>query len=299
MNPAGLFLACLAPTTRRVAEGDLRTIAGYALPYAQGDVANLDWHLVTPADAARARGALADRYAPTTANRMLANLRGVVKACWQHGALTFERHLRVLAALPPVRGSRLTKGRSLTFDQLGLVLDAAGGYEERALVALAAGAGLRRAELAGLTWDRCSPTGDGTWYVRVLGKGNKERRLRVPAWAGSALSKWRARCDAREHVFQWRDGRAIFAVVAAASKRAGVGPVAPHDLRRTFAGLALSTGVGVADLRRMMGHASIATTVKYDRRADDTVLEESSRLDGLTRRNKNGSPGGESDGSSS
>ena len=291
MTPAALFLAGLAPSTRRVAEGDLRTIAGYAIPYAQGDVETLAWHELTPGDAARTRAALAGRYAPTTANRMLANLRGVVRSCWAHGALSFERHLQVLAALPLVRGSRLGRGRALAFEQVELLLGAAKGHEERALLALAAGAGLRRAELAALTWDRCSPTGDGTWYVRTLGKGNKERRPRVPSWAGAALSRWRARSPDRPYVFRWRSGEGVWRVVAAAAARAGVGQLSPHDLRRTFASLALTSGIGIEDLRVMMGHASISTTVKYDKRRAADVMEAASKLDGLTRRGGKGKNG--------
>jgi integrase len=48
---------------------------------------------------------------------------------------------------------------------------------------------------------------------------------------------------------------------AAAVKRAGVQPITPHDLRHTCASLAVSAGVNVLALQRMLGHASAKVTM--------------------------------------
>ena len=47
----------------------------------------------------------------------------------------------------------------------------------------------------------------------------------------------------------------------AAVKRAGVQKITPHDLRHTCASLAVSAGVNVLALQRMLGHTSAAMTL--------------------------------------
>lgn len=275
MTPANLYLSGLAASTQRVARGDLATAAGYAWP---GE-ADPPWHQLDAPGAAALRAAIVDRYPPATACRVLANVRGVLRACWRANLLGTDQLARLVACLPPAKGGRVTKGRALSWPDVGRLLAGAGSDEERALLALATGGGLRRAELCALTWERVTGM-----YILVLGKGNRERRLRLPTWAAQAVHAWAGRNPHHRtgYVFRWRDGRSVWNVVDRAAERAGLGRVAPHDLRRTFASLALSTGIGVADLRRMMGHASIATTLKYDKRADAAVLEQAARLDNPT-----------------
>lgn len=272
------YLVRLAPSTQRVAAGDLRTIGRLAFPERQEPAADLPWHALGVDQGGAVRASLAGSYAPGTANRMLTHLRGVIRAAWRTGLLPWDEHVRLLAALPSVRGGRLGRGRALSWPEVGRLLGAAPSDEARALLALAVGAGLRRAELTRLTWDRCRRE-RGVWYLRVLGKGNRERRLRLPTWASQALDAWSRCAPDRPEVFRWRNGKSVWRVVDRAAARAGIGAVAPHDLRRTFASLALATGIGLADLRRMMGHASVGTTIRYDHRSDDAVAEAAARLD--------------------
>jgi integrase len=42
--------------------------------------------------------------------------------------------------------------------------------------------------------------------------------------------------------------------------------IRPHDLRGTVAGELLDTGTGLATVARLLGHANVAITVRYDRR---------------------------------
>lgn len=283
-HPVETYLSTLAPSTRRVAAGDLRTVSGIAWAAAGAPPAAPPWDTLGVDQGSGIRAALAARYAPATANRMLSNVRGVVRASWRLGLLTWDAHVRLLASLPAVRGGRLGKGRALTWPEVERLLAAAADLEEQALLAVACGAGLRRAELCALRWaavesEPLSAVG-GRLHLRVLGKGNTERRVRLPIWASGALQGWLVRAPLHApFVFRWRDGRSVWSVVDAAAARAGLGRVAPHDLRRTFASLALGTGIQVADLRRMMGHASVATTMRYDRRPDAEVMEAAAKLD--------------------
>jgi hypothetical protein len=58
------------------------------------------------------RAKLAERFAPATANRMLAALRGTLKSAFKLGLMSADRMTRA-CSVEPVRGSRVMKGRAL------------------------------------------------------------------------------------------------------------------------------------------------------------------------------------------
>ena len=63
-------------------------------------------------------------------------------------------------------------------------------------------------------------------------------------------------------------------IYKALSKRcleAGIEEASPHDLRRTFATNMLNEGIDTITLQRMMGHASLETTKKYDMQGEDAM----------------------------
>lgn len=50
----------------------------------------------------------------------------------------------------------------------------------------------------------------------------------------------------------------------------------PHDLRRTFATRLLESGADINTVRQAMGHSSVVTTRRYDKR-DEHLVEEATR----------------------
>ena len=60
--------------------------------------------------------------------------------------------------------------------------------------------------------------------------------------------------------------------------RAGVAAFSPHDCRRSLAGDLLDAGVDLATVLAMLGHASPATTARYDRRGERAVRQASERV---------------------
>src|ERR1700681_693293 len=157
---------------------------------------SLDWHKLRSRHTTSVRALLADgHYAPSTANRHLAALRGVLKECWRLGYVSAEDFQRA-SDLEPVRGSRLPRGRALQPGEVRALLAACEDDDRKkpdmaardaAILALLYGSGLRRAEAVGLQvadYDREAGT------LKVRGKGNKERMAHLGDASQAALDAW-------------------------------------------------------------------------------------------------------------
>src|SRR5438445_11074544 len=155
-HPVAVYLARLALSSRRTMHAALNSIAGL-LSEDRYDAWSLAWEKLRYRHTTAVRALLADgRYAPSTANRHLAALRGVLKECWRLGYVSAEGFQRA-AALEPVRGSRLPRGRALQPGELRSLFAAcedddrkkpAMAARDAAILALLYGSGLRRAEAA-------------------------------------------------------------------------------------------------------------------------------------------------------
>ncbi|HDW2768016.1 TPA: tyrosine-type recombinase/integrase, partial [Klebsiella pneumoniae] len=149
--------------------------------------------------------------------------------------------------------------------------------------------GLRRSEIVALDMgsmiykDRA---------LKVLGKGNKERMAYVPGGAWKRLDKWveEVRGTHEGPLFprirrfddvtgERMSDQAIYHILETRRVEAGLEMFAPHDLRRTFASSMLDNGEDIVTVKDAMGHSSIATTQKYDRRGDERLKRASQRLD--------------------
>lgn len=244
------------------------------------------WHQVTAVHLDSLRNALtAEGLAPATINRHLAACRGVLRACWRAGLLDRDKLERSCDVAPAV-GSRVPRGRALQGVELSRLLGGIDttnprGIRDLALLALAYGCGLRRAELVGLAvgaWDRAGNV------LIVRGKGNKERRAWPPAPAAAALSAWlQLRGDdldpASPLFVRVRKGghvskepmtpQAVWKILQARAGQAGLDRVSPHDLRRSFVSDLLDLCHDLSLVAGLAGHASTTTTQRYDRRGDD------------------------------
>lgn len=148
------------------------------------------------------------------------------------------------------------------------------GLRDRAILAVMIGAGLRRSEVANLTYDHIQQR-DGRWVlVDLTGKGNRVRTVPIPSWVKVAIDKWAAAAgkdSGRVFLPINKSGRItgervstqlVYRVVTEHAAAAGVN-VAAHDLRRTFAKLAHKGGAALDQIQLTLGHASIKTTERY------------------------------------
>ena len=163
---------------------------------------------------------------------------------------------------------------------------------DQAILAVMIGTGLRRAEVAGLTWAMIQQR-DGRWaIIDLVGKRGRVRSVGIPPWVKVALDRWgqtAGRQDGRIFLALNKDGslagvvrtkggtrtdgfltpQAIYNVVkehvlaAGHYNRKGEAALAAHDLRRTAAALALKGGADLRQIQQMLGHASITTTERY------------------------------------
>ena len=285
-NPATAYLLALSPASRRTMRHGLKVIVAIVCGDAHS-VESFPWHELGRQHVDAIRAALAERYSPGSANLFLCALRGVIRKAWELDLISAETRERV-CSFKPVKGDAENdddaRGRHLTERELDRLFDATNrdktnvGRRDAALLAVLIGGGLRRAEIVALTMADLTISEDRT-ALRVQGKGQRIRTVYVGNEANEALSIWlKVRGSDPGPVFLavkqggaiQRHGlstSAIFGRVQILKRRAKIkGRLSPHDCRRTYAGRALDAGVDLSVLQRMMGHASVSTTSRYDAR---------------------------------
>jgi integrase/recombinase XerD len=153
--------------------------------------------------------------------------------------------------------------------------DGAVGLRDRALLEVLYGCGLRASETVGLDLGSVNLE-DG--FVRVFGKGSKERLVPVAGAAHHALdaylrcgrpylrSRGRLAAESAAVFLNARGGRlsrqALFRLVRAYGAHVGVS-LHPHTLRHSFATHMLQGGADLRALQEMLGHSDISTTQIY------------------------------------
>ncbi|MGH2820520.1 MAG: tyrosine recombinase XerC [Actinomycetota bacterium] len=150
------------------------------------------------------------------------------------------------------------------------------GIRDRAILELLYGSGLRVSELCGLDLEDLDLS-SGT--ARVTGKGRKQRRVPISGPGRRAvltyLSEARGALLCRaapppqpQAVFVNARGgrlgpRSVRAMLEKYLKGSGGAPVAPHDLRHSFATHLLDGGADLRAVQELLGHESLATTQIY------------------------------------
>jgi len=277
-NPAAVYLASLAPRSRRTMRGALEKIADL-VSGGEANALTLEWGRLRFQHTAAIRAHLAEEYSPSYANLALSALRRVLKESWRLEQMTAEEYARA-ADLDQVKGERLPAGRSLTPGEISAMFAACAadqtraGARDAAILALLR-VGLRRREIAELKLGDYDPEGQ---TLRVRGKGNKERAVPIANGAAEALADWlsfRGDHPGRLLLAVNKGGRilrkgltpqAVYNALAKRAEQAEVKELTPHDWRRTFAGDLLDAGADLVTVQKLMGHASPTTTARYDRR---------------------------------
>jgi len=149
------------------------------------------------------------------------------------------------------------------------------GLRDRAILAVLLGCGLRRSEVAALTFGHVQQR-DGRWcIVDLVGKHGRVRTAPMPTWVKVAMDAWTTAAGVADgHVFRPvnRAGsitgdrlgeKVVWQLMKPYAEAAGVPGIAPHDCRRTCAKLCRAAGGELEQIQLLLGHASVQTTERY------------------------------------
>ncbi|MBQ6015597.1 MAG: tyrosine recombinase XerD [Bacteroidales bacterium] len=146
------------------------------------------------------------------------------------------------------------------------------GVRNRAILEILYGCGLRVSEVCAL---KISNVYETEGFLRVVGKGDKERLVPMGGAAVEAYLEWKAqRPDSAspaydDHVFINRFGKplsriSVFNMVKDAAMHAGITKeISPHTFRHSFATHLIENGADLRVVQEMLGHESILTTEIY------------------------------------
>ena len=144
------------------------------------------------------------------------------------------------------------------------------GIRDSAMLEVLYSCGLRVSELTSL---RLSDLFFGEGYIRVIGKGDKQRLVPISTVARDKIQRYleerRSARSGEEVVFlNNRGGQLtrvmVFTILKQAAQRAGIDKhISPHTFRHSFATHLLEGGASIRQVQEMLGHESILTTEIY------------------------------------
>ncbi len=189
---------------------------------------------------------------------------------------------------PPKAEEGQRAGRWLSIEQLHLLMNAARQMavtenqrlRNSVVMTVLCTMALRRDELSQARWGDLSLQNNRV-VLRVHGKGKKGAYVDMPRPVVEAVHAWRAVVAADSLAPSpesplvrrlWKNGHVsryglsddgIWRIVGAAAEKAGIGHVAPHDLRRSVAGALNESGVPIDKISRLLRHSNVAVTERY------------------------------------
>ena len=158
------------------------------------------------------------------------------------------------------------------------------GHRNRAIIEVLFSCGLRVSELTNL---KLSNLYVDEQYIRVMGKGSKERLVPISPRALDELNYWFAdrnemkiKPGEEDYVFLNRRGHhltrtMILIMIKRYAIEAGIKKtISPHTLRHSFATSLLEGGADLRAIQAMLGHESIGTTEIYTHIDTSTLRQE-------------------------
>jgi integrase len=306
-HAVGAYLSSLGRSSKRPVLESLRIVARMSGCADTVPIEQVPWNALTygnvseivgklkNCDVVRTKGGIVTKtpLAASTINRHIAATRKVLEQCFLMGLLSADEWMRI-QALKTAKGSSAMRGREILQKEIKKLLAACNrdtilGARDAAIIALLYGAGLRRFEAANA---RISDYDSENKKLVVIGKGNKSRPVYFPQLAIAAIDNWlKMRTDNLDRILvrlNWMgeftkvprpiSGNALQRVAKRLVKMAGVKDFVCHDFRRTFATQQLRDGRDALIVQREMGHASPATTSRYDMRPEEAQAEAAAKL---------------------
>lgn len=143
------------------------------------------------------------------------------------------------------------------------------GIRDKAILEVLYSCGLRVSELCNL---RLGDLFFGEGYIRIIGKGDKQRLVPISGIACERIQRYkevRTKKTTEDTLFLNNRGTKltrvmIFNIIKQAALLAGIDKsISPHTLRHSFATHLLEGGANIRQVQEMLGHESILTTEVY------------------------------------
>ncbi|MEJ5961780.1 site-specific tyrosine recombinase XerD [Pedobacter immunditicola] len=212
--------------------------------------------------------------APSTQARVISGLKSYFGFLLIEGIIT-EDPTALLEA--PSLNKKLPESLSIhEINELIAAIDASTdeGMRNKAIVEVLYGCGLRVSELCTL---RISDLNIEEEYIKVKGKGNKERLLPIGATALKMVNLYlttvrvhsKIKKSNEDFIFLNRLGTklsriSIFTIIKSLAEKIGLKKnISPHTLRHSFATHLVEGGADLRAVQEMLGHSSIITTEIY------------------------------------
>lgn len=148
------------------------------------------------------------------------------------------------------------------------------GRRDWIVLAMLLGAGLRRSEMAGLTFEalKQQPTKNGVRYVLdITGKGAKKRVIPISPILARHLESWKQEIGGGRIARGFIKGgtmtnslsdKSINEIVGKYGQMIGV-DLEAHDCRRSWAQCGLNAGIPITQISVLLGHSSVSVTQRY------------------------------------
>lgn len=191
------------------------------------------------------------------------------------------------AAMGNVRTPRAEEGQRpghwLSLEQIRMLMQSAEQIatsdnqrlRNRVVMSMLCTMALRREELSDARWSDLG-TQNGRPVMLVHGKGSKAVYVDIPRNVMTNMEVWMKRVSPEPDTPLirriWKGGRisdgglstdALWRIVSTAAEEAGLGRVAPHDLRRSIAGALQQSGQPIDMISRLLRHSNVAVTERY------------------------------------
>ena len=147
----------------------------------------------------------------------------------------------------------------------------------RMIIEFLASTGCRVSELTGIRLRHIRKVRDSEYRIRVLGKGRKERVIRINGGLRKRIAK--AFPDTETFLFESAPGRSysrqgIHDLVKRAGERASIFGLHPHSFRHFYATFLIDKTGNIDAVSRYLGHSDVSTTLGMYYHSRDLSLEE-------------------------
>jgi len=212
--------------------------------------------------------------AGATVNRALALLRHLLRLA--------HEEWEMLDAVPRIRMEREPEGRLrwLTPEEATRLLDASRESRNDDLIDLVEFAlftGMRRGEVLGLTWERVDRARGVVLLDSTSTKSKRRREVPLNSRADAVLARRGSKSAGL--VFGTRRWDHFRTAWEGAVGRSKLVDFHFHDLRHTFASWAVQRGASLQEVKDLLGHHSLAMTLRYGHLAPEHLRTAVSRLD--------------------